>query len=1314
MRKFYLLLVSVVMAAMANAQSSANYTFTTGTSATFTDMTSGTTQIVGAGTDDAAGANTAIGFDFWLMGNRYTQFNATSNGFVGLSSTGTTVASTAYSVAGGTATTPMIASCGGDLKTGPAGKVHYKVIGFAPNRILVIEFLNMTIIYDGTTDDGTSQVRLYETTGVIECVYGNMNRNSHTGEGAGNAENLGIGFSTAAANNFLVSIVSATNTSSVTNPFTQQLYPVSTPIANLNSPVEGSRRIYSMTPPVPADPAALSFTAVTPIGMTLNWVDNSSNETGFAIYRSTDGVNYTFITKTAANAISSVQGGLSPSTTYFWRVVAVSEGGMSNILAGSQATTAPGIIVSTGAGGLWSSTATWVGGVLPSAFDNVTIVNGATVTIDVTTAVCLNLTVGQGTSGILNYLSTIASTLTVGANVTIAVGGTFQSATTGTVTTHLLSLAGNLTNNGILDFSTNANTAAATITFTGATNNTFGGSGATTDIRTMTINKGTSNANILELNPTNFSVQGTTTDGAPMAFLTLTNGTLKVSGTFTLTGRVFTPAAYTISATAGLWLNNPNFAVAGQNGSPTTSGLLRITSGTYNIGTGSGNSMGFGSGSTIIVEGGAVNATGRFGVNSATNAITYTQSGSPVITVCTVGNASSTLGSFDLGTSLTSVISMTGGTIILQLASTGATQIDYRNQAGSGIAGISGGTLQCGNASSGAAKTYTLRGVLPNLVVNNASAGHTAVMSTTLFNYNNISLNITINATTTFNAGNTVFLFNGTTLTNNGTLTHTGASSNFVWFLTTSPLLYTGAGTVTAPMTNFSIQADMGLTIDPASPNIAVGAIRLYTGSLINSNKITIGNGAATTGIVQIGNTTTPTNAGTFDVPFTFNLGTGGESLLYYRTTTVSRTMGPEIVPSRILSSLTVDDDDATHLLVLAGGNLTISAGTAPTFTFTTGRINLSGSTLTLGLDASTAALAGVMTTGATSHMYNGSYKRWISATTGNRDFPVGVASFKRNASINFTVAPATGGTLTAQWISSPGGSNGLPLVEGALLVTKTANDGYWRVAGGDGLSGGNYTGTFNATGVSGISDVTQLVLLKRVDPSSPWVQDGTHVTGSGTPSDPVLSRTGMAGFSDFGIGSTSLNPLPISLLNFSGYKDGSRNQLRWTTSSEQDNSGFEVQRSTDGINYTVLGFVNSQATGGNSSIQLNYVFADNNIIGSRQYYRLRQVDFAGNSKFSNIVLIKGNKPLTLMIDGLFPNPASNIVNVLIATPGKDKVTMIVTDIAGRTVIQQQLNVETGSSTIPLDISRLTNGTYMVKLVCSSNCEMAVGKFVKQ
>ena len=126
---------------------------------------------------------------------------------------------------------------------------------------------------------------------------------------------------------------------------------------------------------------------------------------------------------------------------------------------------------------------------------------------------------------------------------------------------------------------------------------------------------------------------------------------------------------------------------------------------------------------------------------------------------------------------------------------------------------------------------------------------------------------------------------------------------------------------------------------------------------------------------------------------------------------------------------------------------------------------------------------------------------------------------------------------------------------------------------------------------------------------------------------------------------------LPVNLLTFSGYKESNHNVLRWTTVNESNNRGFEIQRSTDGVNFGVIGFVNSQAPGGNSNSNLNYTFTDNNPAGTKQYYRLRQVDIDNHGKYSSIVLIRGDKPLTLAIGGLFPNPANNIMNVIIDAP---------------------------------------------------------------
>ncbi len=191
---------------------------------------------------------------------------------------------------------------------------------------------------------------------------------------------------------------------------------------------------------------------------------------------------------------------------------------------------------------------------------------------------------------------------------------------------------------------------------------------------------------------------------------------------------------------------------------------------------------------------------------------------------------------------------------------------------------------------------------------------------------------------------------------------------------------------------------------------------------------------------------------------------------------------------------------------------------------------------------------------------------------------------------------------------------------------------------------------------------------------------------------------------------------LPASLLNFSGYKNGTRNNLRWTTASEQNNAGFEVQRSSDGLNYSTIGFVNTLANGGNSFSELNYVFDDNSpVVSKKQYYRLSQRDLDGNGKLSNIVTIKGDRSTEFMIDGLFPNPARDKVNIIINAPKKDDVTLVLMDAAGKTVKREVANVDMGSNTVQLDVASLSSGSYFVKVLCRSlDCQSATTKFNKQ
>jgi len=298
--------------------SATTYAFTAATGVALEDMSSGTTLLVGADSDDFASAVTPIGFEFWYDGVRQTLFSANANGLMRL---GVAAVTTAFSNAiTSTTNNPHIAPYWDDLWIGNNGKVHYKVVGSAPNRKLVVEWRNQQVprVAAATAGAGTYQAWLFESTGAIEFVYG-------SGIATGTSYTVGLGTS---ATSF-AAVTTSTNTVSYATANDTQTAAIPSGTA------------YTFTPNTPtATPGALSFTAVGLNTMTLNWADTSTNEFGYAIYRSVDGVNYDFIAQTAANASTYVATALASNTTWSWKVITVTEGGQSAASSGSQATTA--------------------------------------------------------------------------------------------------------------------------------------------------------------------------------------------------------------------------------------------------------------------------------------------------------------------------------------------------------------------------------------------------------------------------------------------------------------------------------------------------------------------------------------------------------------------------------------------------------------------------------------------------------------------------------------------------------------------------------------------------------------------------------------------------------------------------------------------------------------------------------------------------------------------------------------------------------------------------------------------------------------
>jgi hypothetical protein len=200
------------------------------------------------------------------------------------------------------------------------------------------------------------------------------------------------------------------------------------------------------------------------------------------------------------------------------------------------------------------------------------------------------------------------------------------------------------------------------------------------------------------------------------------------------------------------------------------------------------------------------------------------------------------------------------------------------------------------------------------------------------------------------------------------------------------------------------------------------------------------------------------------------------------------------------------------------------------------------------------------------------------------------------------------------------------------------------------------------------------------------------------------------AGFSQ----TVALISLPVNLISFSGHKAGSKNRLQWTTVNELNNSGFEIQRSLDGIKYLPIAFVPTQTANGNGTISLNYLYEDNNPIGKKQFYRLKQVDLDNKGRLSQIVMITGDRPLSLGIGGLYPNPSIKKLNAIINSPKTDVAELAMIDLSGKILSRRIENIGPGSNSVILDVADLPTGTYLLQVKTQGENNVVTSQFIKQ
>jgi Secretion system C-terminal sorting domain len=169
---------------------------------------------------------------------------------------------------------------------------------------------------------------------------------------------------------------------------------------------------------------------------------------------------------------------------------------------------------------------------------------------------------------------------------------------------------------------------------------------------------------------------------------------------------------------------------------------------------------------------------------------------------------------------------------------------------------------------------------------------------------------------------------------------------------------------------------------------------------------------------------------------------------------------------------------------------------------------------------------------------------------------------------------------------------------------------------------------------------------------------------------------------------------VPIRLVSFNAEKINGYVLLNWTTTSEYNNSHFNIQRSLNGTDFYTIATVSGK---GNSAVTNNYSLMDSMVPNANLYYRLQQVDWDGKSTMSSIVLLKFSRQSTIELT-VYPNPVVNhIARIGLRNVPAGLYTLLVKNIHGQIVFTSILNQTGNSSNAQLQLPlKLSAGLYII------------------
>jgi hypothetical protein len=354
--------------------------------------------------------------------------------------------------------------------------------------------------------------------------------------------------------------------------------------------------------------------------------------------------------------------------------------------------------------------------------------------------------------------------------------------------------------------------------------------------------------------------------------------------------------------------------------------------------------------------------------------------------------------------------------------------------------------------------------------------------------------------------------------------------------------------------------------------------------------------------------------------------------------------------------------------------NTSMVLGSTGVLTLTNGKIITSPAYEVIVNNRTPAAVS----TGNPSSFVQGFLRRYLNST-GSYDFPVGDASkgFQR-ANINFAYPgnPTVIDNLKVNFVPYASLPAPLGVIDCSLTYTSNALDnGRWVFAASNSSTSGNFDLTLYNTGFTNSANSWTIMSSS----GGPWsLGNGTCVLSPVT----AVRRNAMNGLYEFG---TAQGPstLPVHWLSVDALPLDDRIRVRWSTASEENNDGFEVEKlNPNSLQFESISWLN----GNGNSNQVNYYsFDDVQVVANEDYfYKIRQVDFNGASSYSEVVHARLKQTVSSNVQ-FYPNPLSADSKLVFDLEKNSTVKITIVNVLGEVIAQE-------------DLGTLKSGNYQVNI----------------